>query len=235
MTETARINPYTKAMVNCLVQLEGQDSSHVDKQTSQFLTNMVQGRFLQYLAERIGSYHHLEDAELQKQLMMSLMGMMSQSFFAVFREKVNEKPEIALQIAQKITQHETSESQTESIRTDKLYLSIVRKYFDYENIETIFNWIAANPEIQKILVFSRFKRLIDDQYCVQSFQHILYEDKDGITPMVFNRHLEKHRTDRLKSLVETGDWQIEAMFIQERLAQKPDLKDRFLSSQFQNS
>jgi hypothetical protein len=234
MTEAARMNPYTKAMVNCLVQLEGQDTSSIDKQTSQFLTNMVQGRFLQYLAERMSAFHELDDPELEKQLMMCLMGMMSQSFFAVFREKVNEKPEIALMIAQKITHHETAESHLEGLRTDKLYLGIVRKYFDYENIEMIFKWIAENPEIQKILILAQFKRLIEDPHCQQSFQHILYEDKEGITPMVFTRHLEKQRKERLVSLVETGDWQIEARFIQERVESHPELKESFLASQFQN-
>ena len=48
--------------------------------------------------------------------------------------------------------------------------------------------------------------------------YIIQNDKVGIAPTVFDRYLMKNKIERLNSLVKTGDWKIEAAFVQQKMA-----------------
>lgn len=203
-------------MLNCLEQFNGcDDVPKLDETTSQFLANMIQGRFLQYISSRICQYYDIVDKEMEKQLTMSLMKILSDKFFAVFREKVSAKPEIVYIIAQKITSNETC-SRNSSIRTDAFFRLISKRYFEYQNFQFILRWINSNPEIEKIIFISRIQKRIKDSSLIKALLYIIQNDKDGITPSVFNRYLNKNRLDRLNNLVKSGDWKIEASYVQEQ-------------------
>ncbi|MBU2512126.1 hypothetical protein KJ966_12365 [bacterium] len=216
--EVAQLNPYTKAMLNCLQQFEGcEGTPTLDDTNSQFLANMIQGRFLQYLANRICRNYDITGKDLEKRLTMSLTRILSDKFFAVFREKVKEKPEIVYILAKKITEHEIS-CRNDSTRLDVFFRNISQKYFKYQNFKIIMRWIDTNPEIERIVFLSKVQKRIKDSSLLKALMYIVQNDKDGITPSVFNRYLNKNKLDRLKSIVKNGDWQIEALFVQQQNA-----------------
>ncbi len=211
----AKINPYTQAMINCLQQFpDDKEAPELDDSTSQFLANMIQGRFLQFLANRICRKYQITDKDLEKKLTMSLMRILSDKFFAVFRQRVSENPEIVYILAQKIASKESG-CRNNSEKLDALFMGISRKYFKYQNFEMITRWIYTNPEIEKIIFVSQVQKCLTDSALIKALMYIVQNDKDGIAPSIFNRYLTKNRLDRLDSLVKSGDWKIEAMFVQQ--------------------
>jgi hypothetical protein len=213
-----KINPYTQAMINCLQQFsENEENPVLDDSTSQFLANMIQGRFLQFLANRICKQYQITDKELEKKLTMSLMKILSDKFFAVFRQRVSENPEIVFIIARQIARQEIC-CQNNSDKIDALFIAISQQYFKYQNFEMINRWIYTNPEIERIIFVSQIQKRIKDTALIKALLYIVQNDKDGIAPSIFNRYLTKNRLDRLDGLVKSGDWQIEAMFVQQENA-----------------
>lgn len=216
--EAPKLNPYTQAMKNCLLQLNecGADPC-LDETNSQFLANMIQGRFLQYLINMICRENDITDKDLEKQLSMVLMNILSDKFFAVFREKVRKRPEIVYKIAKRITAIEELYSQHKP-RVDALFRGIGRHYFEYQNFRIILRWIRTNSEVEKIIFLSRIKKKVSDEALLKTLVYILQNDKAGIVPKVFNRYLAKNKIERLEGLVKTGDWKIEAAFVQQKMA-----------------
>ncbi len=214
-----KLNPYTQALSNCLSQFDGKDEvPELDESTSQFLANMIQGRFLQYLVTRICDYYEITDKALEKKLLMAMMNILRDKFFAVFREKVKEKPEIVYKVARKITTNETSGKPLSSIRTDALYGNICKKYFEYQNFNIILQWVNTNPEVEKIVFLSQVQKRIHDSNLIKALHYIIQNDKYGIAPIVFNRYLNKNKIDRLDNLVKTGEWELEAAFVEDSSA-----------------
>ena len=212
-------NPYTQALVNCLSQFEDKDEvPELDESTSQFLANMIQGRFLQYLVTRICDNYEIIDKNLEKKLIMAMMSILSDKFFAVFREKVRAKPEIVYKIARKITKSEVGDQPASVTKLDTLYRLICRKYFEYRNLQIIEQWINTNPEIEKIIFLSRVSQRVQDSSLIKALHYIIRNDKEGVAPSVFNRYLEKNKMQRLNNIVKTGDWKIEAGFVQQESA-----------------
>ncbi|MFH2132607.1 MAG: hypothetical protein ABIK68_19675 [bacterium] len=216
--EPPKLNPYTQAMKNCLMQWEDAGGVPVlDETNSQFLANMIQGRFLQYLINMICSANDITDKQLEKQLSIVLMNILSDKFFAIFREKVRKRPEIVYMIAKRIASIEEVYAQHKP-RIDALFRSISRHYFEYQNFKIIVRWINTNSEVEKIVFLSRIQNKIKDPTLLKALVYILQNDKLGIAPAVFNRYLIKNKIERLNSLVKTGDWKIEAAFVQQRMS-----------------
>ena len=211
-----RLNPYTQAITNCLSQFKDQESEpELDENTSQFLANMIQGRFLQYLVSRICDYYKITDSELEKKLLLVMMNILRDKFFAVFREKIKEKPEIVYKIARTITNNEKPNKPLNNIRTDALYSNICKKYFEYQDFNIILRWINTNPEVEKIVFLSQVQKYIHDTSLIKALRSILQHDKDGIVPIVFNRYLRKNKIGRLHDIVKSGEWKLEAAFVEE--------------------
>ena len=213
-----KLNPYTQAMKNCLLQLkEDGEPPVLDETNSQFLANMIQGRFLQYLVNMICNANDITDKDLEKQLSIVLMNILSDKFFAVFREKVKQNPGIVYKIAKKITSIEELHAKHKP-RIDALFRGISRHYFEYRNFSIILRWIMTNTEVEKIIFLSRIQNKITDPTLLKVLIYIIQNDKEGIAPTVFNRYLMKNKIERLNSLVKTGDWKIEAAFVQQKMA-----------------
>lgn len=211
-----KLNPYSQAMLNCLVQLRDfEDRDHLDETTSQFLANMIQGRFLQYLITMICESNDIVGKELEKKLGMVLMSILSDKFFAVFREKVRKRPEIVFMIAKRITTIESTYLGNKS-RIDALFRGISRHYFEYQNFQIIIRWITSNPDVEKLIFLSKARKAISDPALIKTLEFIIQNDKYGIIPAVFNRYLVKGKIDRLSDLIRTGDWKIEAAYVKEK-------------------
>ena len=216
--QTVQLNPYTQAMKNCLEQYPDSDEiPDLDETNSQFLANMIQGRFLQYLVTRICIHFEIASKELEKQLSMTMMKLLSDKLFAVFREKVRRKPNIVYEVARKITKFEL-EHGSKVIRINSLFRDISRSYFEYQNLRTIMRWIFSNPEIEKTVFLSRIESKITDPALIRTLNYIVQNDRYGIAPVVFNRYLTKNKIERLSSIVKNGDWKIEASFVQNQSA-----------------
>lgn len=217
--DSVKLNPYTQAMVNCLQQFEDTDEvPELDESTSQFLANMVQGRFLQYLVTRMCQHYQITDKALEKKLIMVMMTILSDKFFAVFREKIKANPDIVYKIARKITGMELANRTNNQRRQDALYRNICRKYFQYQNFGIILQWINTDPEVEKIVFLSQVQKRIQDSGLIKALYYILQNDKYGTAPTVFNRYLNKNKVERLSSVVKTGDWKIEASFVEQESA-----------------
>lgn len=216
--EAVKLNPYTQAMKNCLEQYPDSDEvPELDETNSQFLANMVQGRFLQYLVMRICIHHGIQNKELEKQLSMAMMNLMSDKLFAVFREKVRRNPNIVYEVARNITKFELIHGDRQ-ISINTLFRDISRDYFEYHDLRTIMRWIFSNPEIEKIVFLSRIQNQITDPILIRTLTYIIQNDKDGIAPTIFNRYLNKDKIERLANIVKSGDWKIEASFVQAQSA-----------------
>ena len=218
MEEFKRLNPYTQSIRNCIQQFKNENGEpELNESTCQFLANMIQGRFIQYLVLRICQHYDIFDKELENKLIMTLMTILSDKFFVVFREKVNQNRSIVFKIAKKIVSREVAyDSNTQKI--DALFRWISKKYFEYQNFNIILKWINTNSEVEKIIFLSNIQKKIKDPNLVKALQYIVQNDRDGITPEVFNRYLIKDKIDRLHSLIKTGDWRIEAEYVQQQSA-----------------
>ena len=217
MSETPRLNPYTKAIKNCLDGLD-EATRELDQSTSQFLANMIQGRFVQYLIQRISVDHGIEGQGMDKELSMVFMTLLTEKFFAVFREKVKERPDCVLAIAQKIAATEI-EAPDDLEAADLVYAEICRGHFDYQHFGYLLKWLATSPETERIVFSAQLTQKVPDQRLSRAIRHILQNDKTGVVPHLFSRYLAKNRLERLSSLVVTGDWRIEASFVELQSAQ----------------
>ena len=182
--QAVKLNPYTQAMKNCLEQYpDSDDIPELDETNSQFLANMIQGRFLQYLVMRICIHHNIDNRDLEKQLSMTMMNLMSDKLFAVFRDKVRRKPNMVYEIARKITKFE-SDLSDHQISINILFEEISRLYFEYHDLRTIMRWIFSNPEIEKIVFLSRIQAQISDSSLIRALTYIIQNDRDGIAPAI---------------------------------------------------
>jgi len=220
-----KVNPYAIAIFNCLHPIlqktPKNESPVVDEATTQFLTNMVQGRLMQYLVARIAQHHKIEEAEIQKKLLMTLMDIFSDRFFAIFRENVRVHPQIVYKIAKRIVHNEVLCKRGECRRMDLLYLWIFRKYFEYQNVDGLLQIIEYNAEVRKIILISQLMNALPSNSIYQIFYNILQQDTEGIIVHLFSRYLKKNKIDRLIDLVQSGDWKIEANFIYQNLQKTP--------------
>lgn len=208
-----KLNPYTQAIQNCLDGLDQSEGNPaLDKSTAQFLANMIQGRFVQYLIVRV-SLDLKIGRTMDKELSMVLMKLLTDKFFTVFREKVKADPQIVFQVAVRITENER-ENPEAMAQQDKLYQYICEHFFDYIYFDYLIRWLETSADVERIAFVARIDQTIDNSKIQRAIRHILREDKTGIIPMLFNRYLDKHRLDRLISLVKSGDWRIEAQFIE---------------------
>ena len=214
----ATINPYTQAILNCLEQFKDMETEpDLDEPTCQFLTNMIQGRFVKYLATRMAEFYEIDDQDLENKLMMTLMSILSNKFFSVFREKVNRNRNIVYKIAKRIVYSET-QGEINPHASDRLYIWISRKYFDYMNFDIILKWISTNSEIEKIIFLSNINKKITNRSLIKALHYIIQSDDDGITPIIFGRYLFKNKIDRLNDIIRTGEWRLEAGDVQGRYA-----------------
>lgn len=159
------VNPYTVALTNCLENLDKSfKEAAEDPSTVQFLTNMVQGRMLDHLVERIAKHYQLDDLAFEKELVTILVEVFSDELFARFREKVENNPLLVFQIAKRINEAENKEegniSDTHCDRINRLYLAILCHHLEYNHIDDVINTINSHPKIQQLIFSAIFKKYL---------------------------------------------------------------------------
>ena len=161
MTE---LNPYTKAMCHCLEMLDQPFELAAENcATVHFLTNMVQGRMLDHLVHRVGKHYQIEDPSFEKELTTILIEVFSDELFARFRQKIDSNPALVFQIAQRIQEVESNRQFQETPcekRSNRLYLTILRQYLEYNHIDEVIETLNSNANIQKLIGTALMKKYL---------------------------------------------------------------------------
>jgi hypothetical protein len=214
------ISRYTQAMAKCLDQLPG--SGMPERATVHMLVNLVQGRMLEYIADRICREYEIQDEQSRFQMITALLGIFSDEFFALFRSKIEFKPALAINIARRIIRkesHPTPLTSQSAIRqpADRIFPAIFRKYFEYRNLGTLLEMVESDVEIQKILLLSQVRQAGRESPGVRRLAEILAEDHEGFGTTYFMDYLKRHHTAGLLQLVESGDWEQGVQAVRQRM------------------
>ncbi len=212
---------YTQAMAKCLGQLPGAKSP--DRATVHMLMNLVQGRMLEYIADRICREYDIRDEQSKFQMITALLGIFSDEFFALFRSKIEFKPALAVNIARRIIRKESRPARLSGqTRTrqpaDRLYPAIFRKYFEYRNLGTLLEMVESDVEIQKIILMSHVRLAAKDAPGYRKLVEILGQDHEGFSTTFFMDYLKQHRLPGLLHLIESGQWESQVQTVKERMA-----------------
>ncbi len=150
----SNISPYTLVIADCLKSLDVADSdeSNFDKkQAMELLINMLQGRMLEHIKQRVSNYYNIEPETLNEEFSVSLIEVFAE-IFDLFRHKFEEMPWLVNKIASRIVEVETRNGSKSEKRINQLYLSIFCKYFEYKNIEKIISTLQTDPRIQHAII-----------------------------------------------------------------------------------
>ena len=150
----SNISPYTLAIADCLKSLadaKSDESNCDEKQAIQLLINMLQGRMLEHIKQRVSNYYNLELGALNEEFSVSLIEVFTE-IFGLFRHKFEEMPWLVNKIAKRIVEVETGNGSKTERRINQLYLSIFCKYFEYKNIEKIISTLQTDPRIQNAII-----------------------------------------------------------------------------------
>ena len=147
------ISPYTRVIADCLDSLSEANSEESKcnlKQEKQLLVNMLQGRMLEHIKQRVCSYYHIETGALNEEFSISLIEVFAE-IFGLFRNKFEEMPWLVNEIAKRIVEVESRNGSNTERHINQLYLSIFCKYFEYKNIEKIISTLQTDTRIQKAI------------------------------------------------------------------------------------
>ena len=150
----SNVSPYTRVIEECLHSLSDDkadgcacDTNHV----MQLLINMLQGRMLEHIKERVSSYYKIEQNALNEEFSVCLIEVFAE-IFGLFRNKFEEMPWLVNEIAKRIVEAETRNGSKTERCVNQLYLSIFCKYFEYKNIEKIISTLQSDPRIQRAII-----------------------------------------------------------------------------------
>ena len=150
----SNVSPYTRVIEECLHSLS--DDKAVGcacdtSQVTQLLINMLQGRMLEHIKERVSSYYKIEQNALNEEFSVCLIEVFAE-IFSLFRNKFEEMPWLVNEIAKRIVEAETRNGSKTERCINQLYLSIFCKYFEYKNIEKIISTLQSDPRIQSAII-----------------------------------------------------------------------------------
>ena len=149
----SNISPYTRVIADCLESISDAkpgESDYEVRQATQLLINMLQGRMLEHIKQRVSSYYKIEPEALTEEFSVSLIEVFAE-IFGLFRNKFEEMPWLVKEIAKRIVEAETRNGSKTEKRINQLYLSIFCKYFEYKNIEKIITTLQTDPRIQNAI------------------------------------------------------------------------------------
>jgi hypothetical protein len=220
--ENQEVSPYTVAMSRCLVKLAGGEEGVPERKVVHTLVNLVQGRMLEYLADRICREYAIEDPASRQRIVHVLLRIFSDEFFALFRSKVEFQPALVLQIARRIIRQEFHPAGGPGLaprqRPDRLYPAIFRKYFEYRNLGILLELVESDAEIQKIILLTLLKRQRCDPALLERVAAILDEDQEGVAPTLFLGYLSEGDPATLAGKVRNGAWKTELEAMRRRMA-----------------
>lgn len=182
------INPYTSALNAYLANLDKppEKACH-DPGVVQFIANMIQGRMLNHFVKYVSSYYRIEDETFERELTTLLVKAFSDELFETFRCKITTRPELVFSIATNIVRTELDKKVSPANRRRNInhyFLSILRQYLGFYDINDLLTSIQANPEIQKLVMMTylrkHFNRII---YGMARF--IISQDKEDRLTQLF--------------------------------------------------
>ena len=150
----SHVSPYTRVIEECLHSLSGEKEDGCECDTSQvmqLLINMLQGRMLEHIKERVSNYYKIEQNVLNEDFSVCLIEVFAE-IFSLFRNKFEEMPWLVNEIAKRIVEAETRNGSKTERCINQLYLSIFCKYFEYKNIEKIISTLQSDPRIQSAII-----------------------------------------------------------------------------------
>ena len=150
----SNVSPYTRVIAECLHSLSDDkpdDCACDTKQVMQLLINMLQGRMLEHIKERVSSYYKIEQDALNEEFSVCLIEVFAE-IFGLFRNKFEEMPWLVNEIARRIVEAETRNGSKTERSINQLFLSIFCKYFEYKNIEKIISTLQSDPRIQRAII-----------------------------------------------------------------------------------
>ncbi len=162
----ANISPYTIVISDCLNSISKDKTGSIldDGQKMQLLINMLQGRMLEHIKQRVSKYYDIEPSDLSEEFSVSLIEVFAE-IFNLFRLKFEEMPSLVNKIAKRIVEVETKGDLNKETSVNKLYLSIFCKYFEYKNIEKIISTLQTDNRIQQAI----FKAIPDNSSLRKSY------------------------------------------------------------------
>ena len=148
----ANISPYTIVISDCLNSISKDKTGSIldDAQKMQLMINMLQGRMLEHIKQRVSKYYNIEPSDLNEEFSVSLIEVFTE-IFNLFRLKFEEMPSLVNKIAKRIVEVETKSELNKESSINKLYLSIFCKYFEYKNIEKIISTLQTDNRIQQAI------------------------------------------------------------------------------------
>ena len=206
---------YTIAMAKCLSAATEAGDGTPNRTIVQALVNLVQGRMLEYLADRICREYDIQDDLQRQRIVTVLLGIFSDEFFALFRSKIEFQPELVVQIARRIVRkelevHAPSRYPSPTRQpSDRLYPALFRKSFEYRDLGTLLELVESDAQIQKILLRNVLHKRLGEGPMAQRVLQIVEEDADGIAPSLFLSYLKSGDAVLLEDKLRSGAWQVE--------------------------
>ena len=214
---------YTLAMAKCLGSGLASVAATPSGTIVQTLINLVQGRMLEYLADRICRGYDIQDRQARQRVVSALLGIFSDEFFALFRSRIEFRPHLVIQIARRIIRKEAHAEQRlpgSPVRqpADRLYPAIFRKYFEYRNLGNLLEMVESDAEIQKIILATLLEKQLPEPDIYRQIMQILAEDDEGIASNLFMGYITDNDLGTLVNKVQSGAWKSEMQALKRRLA-----------------
>ena len=148
-----QISPYTQGISECLSSLENpRQAASCKTSLIYLLTNLLQGRILEYLSLRIREYYHLEDQELGEKFSLLLIDIFKDKIFNTFRNKVEKNPDLLLIIGRQIVKTEMQSPSPHKQQIHLLFLDIFHQYLDYEELDLMVETLPSDTRIQNLFL-----------------------------------------------------------------------------------
>jgi hypothetical protein len=180
---------------------------------------------LEYLGDEICRQHGITDPTSRSEIVTALLGIFSDEFFALFRSKLEQRPDLAVLIARRIIRGEFEACESVTSRDarrslGRLFPAIFRKYFEYRQLDSLLRIVETDAKIQKVLFLALLRQRMngDSPELYREVARILSEDAEGLCPNLFLEYVTENRIDQLARQIESGAWRKERENLRQRIA-----------------
>lgn len=205
------LSPYTQAMAQCLAGLQAGRPQPLDPAVAQRLTNLIQGRMLEFLADQICANHKVTSPRLREGIIRALLAIFSEEFFALFRSKIRARPDLLVIISRRILRVEGPQLRNPHPRyASRLFPAVFRKYFEYTNLNLLLQMVESDAYVQRMLLESSLEGLPGaNPAATQALLNILDNDAEGLCTGLFYDQVRKGNLAVLLEKIADGRWRDE--------------------------
>jgi len=219
VTEPQAASRCTRAIARFVHRLPAEEEA-IDPMVAYALINLVQGRVLEYLAERIARLYRISDAATHARIERQLLSIFSEEFFALFRTRVEDTPTLVLHIARRIIEKECESADCPCSQTsvDRMYSAIFRKYFKYRHLGALLNIVAGDARIQRTIIHRLVEIHARRPGDCERVDAQLADDAEGVVPALMLPYFRQGRAQELFRDLESDDWRQRRQRLTERIA-----------------